>query len=368
MSGRMTRRDALKSMALAAGAAAAPGTLFAQETKKMDTLTIGLVGAAHIHTPGFIKMVKTRPDVKVKCVYDHDPARAEKNAKELEAKVAATPDEILSDADVKAVAIYSETDRHMDLVLAAAKAKKPMFVEKPLGLAAKDGYAMADAIEKAGVPFTTGYMMRTDPKHLFIKDQIAKGTFGKITRVFGSTCHNGSLGGWFDKEWRWMADPKVAGVGAFGDLGTHSLDLLMWLMGDVASVAADIKVITGRYGDCDETGEALIQFKSGVLGTLAAAWVDVANPVSLMVSGTEAHAAIFRGQLYFTCKKMPGADGAKPWTDLPPAQPHPFLMLLDAVQGKPGAALVTPREAAARSSVMEAMYSASLQKQWVTPA
>jgi predicted dehydrogenase len=367
MSGGITRREAIKSMALAAGAAAVPGSLFAQEAKKMDNLTIGLVGAAHIHTPGFIKMVKTRPDVKVKYVYDHDPARAEKNAKELEAKVAASPGEIWSDAEVKAVAIYSETDRHLDLVLAAAKAKKPMFVEKPLGLGAKDAYAMVDAIEKAGVPFTTGYAMRTSPPHLFIKDQIAQGSFGKITRVFASTCHNGSLGGWFDKEWRWMADPKVAGVGAFGDLGTHSLDLLMWLMGDVDSVAAAIKVVTGRYGDCDETGEALIQFKSGVIGTLAAAWVDVANPVSLMVSGTEAHAVVFQGKLYFKSAKVQGADGSKPWTELPQSQPHPLLMFFDAVEGKPGPALVTPREAAARSSVMEAMYEASKLKKWVTP-
>ena len=334
----------------------------------MENLTIGLAGAAHIHTPGFIKMVKTRPDVKVKYVYDYDAARAEKNAKELEAKVAASPDEIWSDAEVKAVAIYSETDRHLDLVLAAAKAKKPMFVEKPLGLGAKDGYAMADAIEKAGVLFTTGYGMRTSPVHLFIKDQIAKGSFGKITRVFGSACHSGSLGGWFDKEWRWMADPKVAGVGAFGDLGTHSLDLLMWLMGDVESVAADIKVVTGRYGDCDETGEALIRFKSGVIGTLAAAWVDVANPVSLMVSGTEAHAAVIQGKLYFKSAKVQGADGNKPWTELPPAKPHPVLMFLDAVQGKGEPALVAPREAAARSSAMEAIYEASREKKWVTPA
>ena len=195
---------------------------------------------------------------------------------------------------------------------------------------------MAEAIEKAGVPFTTGYAMRTSPPHLFIKDQIAQGGFGKITRVAASVCHNGSLGGWFDKEWRWMADPKIAGVGAFGDLGTHGLDLLMWLVGDVDSVAAEIKVVTGRYADCDETGEALIRFKSGVIGTLAAAWVDVANPMSLMVSGTEGHAAIFHGQLYFKSTKVKGADGSEPWTELPKGLPHPALMFLDAVAGKPG--------------------------------
>ncbi len=364
----ITRRDAILRMALAAGAAAAPGNLFAQETRQMKNLTIGLVGAAHIHTPGFVKMVKTRPDVKVKSVHNHDAARAEKNAKELEAVVVTRPEEILSDPEINAVAIYSETDRHLNLVLAAAKAGKHMFVEKPLGLGGDDASTMAVAIEKSGVLFTTGYMMRTTPVHLFIKDQVEKGGFGKVTRVGASVCHEGSLGGWFDKDWRWMADPKVAGVGAFGDLGTHGLDLLMWLMGDVESVSAEIKVVTGRYEDCDETGEALIRFRNGVIGTLAAAWVDVANPLSLMVSGTEAHAAVIHGQLYFKSKKIQNADGRKPWTELPQGLPHPLLMFFDAVAGKPGQSLVTPREAAARCSVMEAMYEASRQRKLVEPA
>ena len=47
--------------------------------------------------------------------------------------------------------ICSETNRHQELVVAAAKAKKHMFVEKPLGMGAKDSYAMAKAITKAGV-------------------------------------------------------------------------------------------------------------------------------------------------------------------------------------------------------------------------
>ncbi len=72
-----------------------------------------------------------------------------------------------------------------------------------------------------------------------------------------------------------MADPEIAGVGAFGDLGTHKLDILMWLLGEIESVTADIKSVTGRYGDCNETGEAMIRFKHGIIGTLAAGWVDM---------------------------------------------------------------------------------------------
>ena len=217
----------------------------------------------------------------IKYVWDHDAERAARRAKEVDAQVPADLNAIWSDPEISAVIILSETNRHYDLVLAAAKAGKNMFVEKPLGITAKQSDEMAAAIDKAGLIFTTGYFSRTDPKNIFLKNEVAAGHFGKISRVRASNCHNGSLGGWFDGEWRWMADPKIAGVGAFGDLGTHKLDILMWLFGGIESVTADIHPVTGRYGDCDETGEALLQFKSGIIGTLAAGWVDIEDPVTM---------------------------------------------------------------------------------------
>jgi predicted dehydrogenase len=365
MNQQITRRSFIGKVGYAGAAAAVlPKALGAAE-EGGKTVTLAFVGCAHIHTPGFVKLLAGRKDMKVKSVWDHDAARAEKCAKELGAKVVQSADEIWPDAEVAGVVICSETNRHLALVLAAAKARKHMFVEKPLGITGKESGEMADAIEKAGLLFTTGYFMRTAPQHLFLKEQVAKGNFGKITRVRGSNCHSGSLGGWFDTEWRWMADPRIAGVGAFGDLGTHSLDILMWLMGDIESVSADIKVVTSRYGDCDESGEALMRFKNGVTGTLAGGWVDVANPVTLLVSGTEGHAAIVNGELFFQSKKVEGADGKKPWKDLPEGKPAPMHMFVDSIAGKKDLPLVTPREAAARVVVMEAMYQAARDRKWV---
>jgi predicted dehydrogenase len=329
--------------------------------------TVALAGVAHIHTPGFMKKLKDRPDVKVKCVWDPQRERAQKRAEELGVKAVASVRKIWKDPEIQAVIVCSETNLHKKLVLKGAAAGKHLFVEKPLGLGAKDGYAMAEAIEKAGVLYQTGYMMRCSPIHLFLREQIQQGNLGQLTRARGSNCHSGSLKGWFDTEWRWMADPKVAGCGAFGDLGTHSLDLLMWLLGDVEKVTARLRVVTSRYGECDESGEGLLLFKNGVAATLAGGWVDVANPLSLLLSGTEGHAAVFQGQLYYASSKVPGADGKTPWTQLPPALPAPLDLFLDAVGGKTGVPLVTAREAAARSSVMEALYTASRKGKWITP-
>jgi predicted dehydrogenase len=362
MNPSLTRRRFVHSAGLTVLAAAALPGAFAQTDHKT---VVALVGCAHIHTPSFVKLLNSRADVTVKWVWDHDASRAEKNAAQVGARATADLTDIWNDPQVRAVVVCSETNLHLDLVLAGAKAGKHMFAEKPLGITAADSDRMADAIASAGLLFTTGYFMRTDPKHLFIKEQIAKGRFGKITRVRGSCCHAGALEGWFDDDWRWMADPKQAGVGAFGDLGTHKLDILMWLMGDVASVTADIKVVVGRYPGCDESGEALIRFANGATGTLAAGWVAVDDPVTLMVSGTEGHATVFKDQLYFKSKHVAGATGTEPWKQLPAELPLPLNQFIDAVGGKTDQPLVTVREAAARVRVMEAMYEAAREHKWV---
>jgi predicted dehydrogenase len=329
-------------------------------------VNLGLVGAAHIHTPNFIKRILARSDVRVSHLWDHDAARAQRRAAELGAQPVGDPAAIWEDRSIAAVVVCSETDRHEPLVTAAAAAGKHLFVEKPLGLGHADATRMADAIEAAGVIFQTGYFMRGQPVHQFLREQIQLGHFGQITRVRHSNCHSGSLGRWFDTEWLWMTDLAQAGVGAFGDLGTHSLDILMWLMGDVARVTATTATAVAHYGPTDELGEGLLVFRNGVVGTLAAGWVDVQNPVTVLVSGTEGHAYVCEDQLYFKSSHVPGADGKSPWAELPAAWPHAFDLFLDAVTGGETANLVGAREAAARSTVMEALYTGAQDGCWVS--
>lgn len=364
----LDRRCFIKAAGGAAIMAALPGSLATAATGVPGApVTLAFVGCAHIHTPGFIKLLMgDRPDVRVKFAWDHDAIRAGRRAAELGAAVATDLLQIWSDPEVTGVVICSETNRHRELVLAAAAAGKHIYAEKPLGITAGESAEMADAIVKANVLFTTGYFMRTIPQHLFLKEQVERGAFGRITRIAGSNCHNGSLMGWFDakpdkpwEDWRWMADPRIAGVGAFGDLGTHTLDIMMWLCGDVGSVTAETRVVTGRYGDCDEAGGALLSFSNGIIGTLAASWVDISDPVTLQISGTEGNAAIVKGDLFFKCAKVNGADGKQPWTDLPAGPPPPLQQFVNAVAGQKGMPLVPVREAAARVAVMEAAYRSS---------
>ncbi len=335
---------------------------------------VALVGGAHIHAPGFIKRLLARTDIAIKSIWDRDPAYANRRFAELGAeypakhgtRIVGDVEQIFSDPEIAAVVICSETNGHEPLVRAAVKNKKHLFVEKPLGFSASDANTMADLIEPSGLIFQTGYFMRSGAIFQFMQQQVQAGTFGKITRVRASNCHAGALNGWFDTEWRWMADPSQAGCGAFGDLGTHVLDMMLWMFGKVESCACTLDMGTARYPHCDETGEALLRFSNGPIATLAAAWDDLADPSPFMISGTEGHAFVFQGKVYFKSKRVEGADGKEPWTKLPEAAPHAFELFLDAVVGKqPAIPLVKPREAAYRNTVMETLYTAAAQKAWV---
>ncbi|MBO5725076.1 MAG: Gfo/Idh/MocA family oxidoreductase [Lentisphaeria bacterium] len=334
-------------------------------------IRIALMGCAHIHMPFFIKNLKDNASVFTAAVWDRQAERAESVASELNTQAVEDADTIWKDESITAVVIASETVFHEELFMKAVEHKKHIFVEKPLGFSAADAKRMAEVVEKSGLLFQTGYFMRGQNVNLYLKKLVDSGAFGTITRVRHANCHSGSLSGWFDGAWRWMADPEAAGCGAFGDLGTHSLDILMWLFGRPQKVTATIrKDITGKYGEnCDESGEGLLLFPNGIIATLAGGWVDRANPVSCEISGTELHAVVINGALYLKSKTLEGADGVTPWTkDLPESAPHAFLLFLDALCGKtPALDLVSAQECAERSIVMEALYKSAADSCWVTP-
>jgi predicted dehydrogenase len=136
-------------------------------------------------------------------------------------------------------------------------------------------------------------------------------------------------------------------------------------MGDVTRVVASVDSGNARYGkECDELGEALMVFKNGATGTLAASWNDIANPVQLQIAGTEAHAVIVNGQLHYQSTHLPDSDIKQPWTQLEPELPHAFNLFFDSLSGQ-DVPLVGVREAAYRSIVMEAMHTAARDGEWV---
>ena len=334
--------------------------------------TVAFLGVAHIHTPSFVKSILEHPaQFSISAVWDSDPARAAAAAGHCNCPAISDYRDILRDTAVDAVIVCSETALHRELVEAACAAGKHLFVEKPLAINAQDAYAMQRAIDKAGVLFHIGHFMRSYPIARQLKRWIDDGALGTITRARHSNVHHGAIGGWFDPGlgwyedgFQWMTDVDKAGCGGFGDLGAHSLDILMWLLGDVERVTAQLDRLLGKY-PCDEYGEGMLRFHNGSIGTLAAGWVDVLRPLPVLVSGTQGVAYVDNGKLFVKSDNLPGADGGE-WTDLPDELPHAFTIFLEALLGEP-ASLISAKEAADRSAVMQALYQAAETNAWVIP-
>jgi predicted dehydrogenase len=105
--------------------------------------TTAFLGTAHIHTPGFINMINKRGDVRVKAVYDHDAARARKNAETLNSQATDSVQQIIDDPEITSVVVASETAHHLELVETAVAAGKHLFVEKPFATNAGASQQMA---------------------------------------------------------------------------------------------------------------------------------------------------------------------------------------------------------------------------------
>ena len=318
------------------------------------------LGVAHIHTPGFIKTINARDDVSCKYVYDHDIARAQKRAQELEAQVADV-EAILADDEVTSVVICSETRYHTGLVERVARAGKNLFVEKPLATSQADADAMAKVVEQAGIIFQTGFFMRGWAANRFIKAEVEAGHLGTVTRMRYTNCHKGALAGWFDDEWRWIADKEEAGGGGFADLGAHALDIILWVLGPtcgpVVKTCATLGNATGKYGDLnqiDEWGAGLITFESGAVGIVEAGWVDPQYSAPVEVHGTQGQILVHDGKVFYYSEHVEGADGSE-WTDLPAKDKHAFELFWDKLAGE-DVALVSVEEAANESRVMAALY------------
>jgi len=366
----ISRRKALYHIGLGTTAiGAAPfafgSKLFAGQAKS-NSITLAMVGGAHIHAPDFANRMSRTDNVHTKYVWDPNPDTARARQEVTGGEIAESPEIIYSDPGVDGVIITSQTKLHTDLVLPAVNAGKHVFIEKPVGMNGAEAEEIATAINNAGVIFQTGYFMRSSGVNQKVRSLVQNGDLGDITRLRLSNVHSGVIGGWFDTDWRWMTEPEEAGVGAFGDLGSHVFDLLLWFMeGDNPKACTGyIDSVIGRYPNSDEYGEGMVTFESGAVATVAAGWVDHANPNQIEISGTKGHLRVTNGNLYLQIPEM-DLEASEPYTDLPESWKHPVEIFFDAVAGTNQAPLISANEAAEVNQLVTQIYRAHERRQWV---
>jgi myo-inositol 2-dehydrogenase / D-chiro-inositol 1-dehydrogenase len=128
----------------------------------------------------------------------------------------------LGDPKVDAVIIASSTDTHAELTIAAARAGKAIFCEKPIDLSLKRVDACLAAVKKAKVPMFVGFNRRFDPSFAALHARIASGQIGNVEQVIISSRDPGLPP---------ISYLKVSG-GQFRDMTIHDFDMARWLLGE----------------------------------------------------------------------------------------------------------------------------------------
>ncbi len=175
-----------------------------------------------------------------------------------------TADALIHDPGVDAVYVATPPSSHRDYVIAAARAGKPVYVEKPMALNYRQCGEMIAACESAHVPLFVAYYRRALPRFLKAKSLVDEGAIGKPRavniRLFQPVSDADRRG---IRHWR--VDPAVAGGGYFVDLAPHTLDLLQYFFGPITA-ATGASANQGHLYEADDAVSASFVFANGVLG------------------------------------------------------------------------------------------------------
>ena len=175
--------------------------------------------------------------------------------------------EFLADEAVAVVNIATPSGTHAQLAIAAAAAGKHLIVEKPADITVERVDEMMAACEKHGVLAAGIFQARFDALNLRIHETVVSGRLGKLIGVHGhlpwyrtQEYFNGTHGSW---KGTWSMD----GGGSLMNQGVHTVDLLQWFAGPVATVFGQFGIYAHEI-EAEDQVAAVLRFANGALGTL----------------------------------------------------------------------------------------------------
>lgn len=175
-------------------------------------------------------------------------------------------EDLINDPDVDAVYIATPPANHKEYTLQCAKAGKPVYVEKPMAMNYNECLTMIDECEKAGVSLFVAYYRRTLPRFIKIKELIAAGAIGDVRFVTVKNYHTPTKDEFEGVNLPWRVLPEVSGGGKFIDIGSHTLDILDYILGPIKEAKGTVSNQAGLY-PADDIVSANFLFSSGVHGS-----------------------------------------------------------------------------------------------------
>ncbi|WP_281884968.1 Gfo/Idh/MocA family protein [Paenibacillus sp. YYML68] len=229
----------------------------------MNKVRWGMIGCGNVTEVKSGPAFKLVPHSELVAVMRRDAALAADYARRHQVpRWYCDAEELIHDPEVDAIYIATPPSTHMAYTLAAAKAGKPVYVEKPMAVNAIEAQAMIDACRAANVPLYVAFYRRALPRFQKVKELLAEGAVGElryVTTVQYQTALNVADGGALP----WRVQPELSGGGLFYDLASHTLDLLDHLLGPIAEVQGFASNQAGLYR-AEDIVTGTYRFESGV--------------------------------------------------------------------------------------------------------
>jgi myo-inositol 2-dehydrogenase/D-chiro-inositol 1-dehydrogenase len=219
----------------------------------MDKIRIGIIGAGYIG--GVHAGVLARDErVRVAAVLDIDLERAQQLARSTSATLSRSAEELIEASD--AVYITTPNTEHTELAIAAIRAGKHVFCEKPMATSIADAQKVLDAVGEDRVVFQVGHNRRFAPVYARLRQMLLEEAAPHSAHV---KMNRGEL-----IKPEWVGDPEVTG-GFLYETTIHIFDMMRFLFGEVAQLSA--LGSTHEYAEVDDFS-VLLGFASGVHATL----------------------------------------------------------------------------------------------------
>ncbi len=228
-------------------------------------IKFAIIGCGRI-APKHIESLQQISEAEVVALCEIKQDRLEKTSKKYAIKSFSSISSLLSWGDFDVACICTPSGNHADHAVEFLRMKKHVVVEKPMALTVEDADRMIAESEKNGVRLFVVKQNRYNPPVVALRKALNEGRFGKLNlgtvRVRWMRDQN-----YYNQDsWRgtWALDG-----GVFSNQASHHIDLLEWCMGDVDTVYAKTATQMVKI-ECEDTGIAILKFKSGALGLIEA--------------------------------------------------------------------------------------------------
>jgi len=248
------------------------------------TIHVGLIGAGNI-SQTHARAAAAIPGVSVAAVHGANGAKARELAAAHGAAAYDSLDAFLDHKPMDMVVIGSPSGVHAVQGVAAARHRLHVLVEKPIDVTTERADALIAAAEESGVRLGVLFQDRLKPGIVKLKQLVDSGGLGRVLSVSARVP-------WYRppdyyRLSRWRGTAALDGGGALMNQGIHTVDLLLWVLGDVIRVQARTATLLHEI-ESEDTALALLEFASGAAGVLEASTATYPGyPRRVGITGTE---------------------------------------------------------------------------------